>query len=285
MTSAIERLPKHTIKITITLPWSEVKTSYEKVIEMLVLQAEIPGFRKGKAPRKLVEEKIDKAKIYEEVAKEIVPKAYEQSLKDHQVSPIVSPRINVTQAQEGKDWQFAVITCTQPEVNLGNYKAEVAKLKGAQKIWVPGSDPKQQSEEEKKGANLSQVLKVLLSSCTVDIPDLLIEDQLNKKLADLVDQVRQLGMTVESYLMSKGLTSEMLRSQYKKEAEDTLKLEFILERIADEEKVTVSAAEIAAAIGKVENETERKNLEDQKYYLSMLLRRQKTLDTLLHPIV
>lgn len=233
----------------------------------------------------MVEEKIDKTKIYEEVARDIVPKAYEQSLKEHNLRPIISPRINITQAQENKDWQFEITTATQPEVKLGVYKAEIAKLKSAKKIWVPGKDPKEQSQEEKKGVELSQVLKTLLDHCTVEIPDLLIDDQLNKKLTDLIDQVKQLGMTVEQYLLSKGLTSEMLRTQYRKEAEETLKLEFILERIADEEKITITDKEIETAIGKVDSKLDQENLVRQKYYIGMLLRRQKTLDSLVNPIV
>lgn len=285
MTSALERLPKHTIKLTITLSWSEIKSTYEKVLEKAVSQAEVAGFRKGKAPRKMVEEKIDKTKIYEEVLKEMIPKAYSDALKEHSLTPIVSPRINVLKASQDKDWQFEAITCTNPIVNLKNYRAEIAKLKGAKKIWVPGKDMKKQNEEEKKGVELSEVLRVLLTEAEVEIPDLLVEDQVNKKLSDLIDQVKQLSMTVEQYLLSKGLTSETLRAQYAKEALDTLKLEFILEKIADEEKITVNEAEIEASINKISDKAQKEALQNQKYYISMLLRRQKTLDTLTKPIV
>lgn len=285
ITSALEKLPKHTIKLTITIPWTEIKDTYEKILERVVSETELPGFRKGKAPRKLVEEKLDKTKTYEEVVKEIVPKAYAESLKEHNLTPIVSPRISIAEASEGKDWRFEALTCEQPEVKLKNYKQEINNLAAAKKIWVPGRDNKEQPQEEKKGVKLSQILTILLKEAEIEIPDLLIEDQVNRKLSDLIDQVKHLGMTVEQYLLSKGLTSEKLRDQYRKEAEETLKLEFILETIADEEKIVVSDSEIEEAIEKVKDEKQKENLKKQKYYLGMVLRRQKTLDTLLKPIV
>lgn len=285
MTSAVQRLPKHTIKLTITLPWSEVRETYEKVIDHVVGETELPGFRKGKAPKKLVEEKIDKTHVYEDVIKQIVPKAYADSLKEHSLKPIVSPRVAIQQAEVGKDWQFEALTCEQPTVTLKNYKTEIAKLKGAKKIWVPGSAPAKQDEEQKKGVELSEVLRILLNESEVEIPDILIEDQVNRKLSDLIDQVKQLGMTVEQYLLSKGLTSPQLRAQYTKEAEETLKLEFILEKVADEEKITVTQEEIDQTINKSTDPKQKQELQNQRYYLSMLLRRQKTLDTLARPIV
>ncbi|MBI2029391.1 hypothetical protein HYT02_03180 [Candidatus Gottesmanbacteria bacterium] len=285
MTSAVERLPKSTIKITITLPWNEVKNTYEHVMEEVIATAEVSGFRKGKAPRKLVEDKIDKTKVYQEVIQHIVPKTYADSVKQHDLKPIVSPRITITKAKENEDWQFEALTCEQPPVVLGKYKEEIAKLKATKKIWVPGKDIKKQEEEEKKGVELSQVLRVLLNSAQVEIPDMLVENQANKKLSELVDQVRTLGMTVEQYLMSKGITSEQLRAQYAREAEETLKLEFILESIADLEKVVISDKEIDEAINAVKDEKERANLGAQRYYISMILRRQKTLDSLTKPIV
>lgn len=285
MTTALQRLPKHTLKLIITIPWNDIKDTYQKVVEQIVNEAEIPGFRKGKAPKKLVEEKIDKTKIYEEVVKEIVPKAYSDAIKEHNITPIVSPRISVVSASENKDWQFEALTCEEPTVKLKNYKDELAKLRGAKRIWVPGKDMKKQTEDEKKGIEISEVLRVLLSQSEVEIPDMLIEDQVNKKLADLVDQVKHLGMTTEQYLLSKGITSDLLKAQYRKEVEETLKLEFILEKVANNEKITVSDKEIEEAVAAVSDPTQKQALEKQKYYLSMILRRQKTLDSLTKPIV
>ena len=70
-TSILKQLPKSTAELEITIPWSEIKTTYQVVLDQVTKESEIPGFRKGKAPKKMVEEKIDKGKIYEEVIKRI----------------------------------------------------------------------------------------------------------------------------------------------------------------------------------------------------------------------
>ena len=79
MTSTLQRLPDETIELTITIPWADIAQKYEQAIEETVKNAEIAGFRKGKAPRIAVEEKLDKTKIYEEVLKDLLPKAYNEA--------------------------------------------------------------------------------------------------------------------------------------------------------------------------------------------------------------
>jgi FKBP-type peptidyl-prolyl cis-trans isomerase (trigger factor) len=285
MTTAVEKLPKSTIKITVTLAWSEIKDTYDKIIADLIKDSELPGFRKGKAPKKLIEEKMDKTKVYEEVIKQVVPKAYADAVKENNLNPIISPRINILQASENKDWQFTALTCTQPSVNLRNYKDEVNKLKHTPKIWIPGKDNKKEEKDDKKGIELSQILQLLLKEVDIEVPELLIEDQVNRKLSDLVDQVKQAGLTVEKYLLSKGITIDQLKNQYWKESEETIKLEFILEAISDKENIQVSDDEINAAITKIEDKNQQEALKNQKYYIATLLRRQKTLDSLIKPIV
>ncbi len=76
MTTSLNRLPNGTIELTITLSWPEIEKTYHQVVQDFVSKAEIPGFRKGKAPQEMVEEKLDKTKVYEEVLKDAVPKAY-----------------------------------------------------------------------------------------------------------------------------------------------------------------------------------------------------------------
>jgi FKBP-type peptidyl-prolyl cis-trans isomerase (trigger factor) len=277
MTVALSRLANGTIELTITIPWSEVKTSYDQVVEEFVKEAELPGFRKGKAPRKLVEEKLDKTKVYEEVLKRIVPKGYAEAVKQENLTPIISPRVEIIAAQEGQDWQFRAQTCEKPEVKLGNYQEAITKLKKEKhaKIWVPG---KEEKEEKSKELTLDEILKVLLEANQVQVPTLLVEDEANRMLSRLIDQTQKLGLTVEQYLVSQGKTTEGLRVEYKEQANRNLALEFILEAIADQEKIQISDEEIEKVIKAAKDIKEQEALRAQKYYLATILRRQKTLD-------
>lgn len=287
MTVAVNRLANGTIELTITVPWTDIQTTYNQVVEKFVAETELPGFRKGKAPKEAVEAKLDKSKIYEEVLKQIVPKAYADAIKNENIIPIISPRIEVIAAAENKDWQFKALTCEKPEVKLGDYQTEIGKLKSRPKIWTPGSTA-QPANEQKPKVELEQILKVLFNASEIKVPDLLIEDESNRMLSRLIDQTQKLGMTVEQYLLSQGKTSESLRAEYANLAKENLALEFILDAIANQENIKVEGAEIEKIIQETKDPKEQESLINQKPYLSMLLRKQKTLshlDKLAQPIV
>lgn len=284
MTVAVNRLANGTIELTITIPWLDVKTTYDQVVEEFVKEAELPGFRKGKAPRKLVEEKLDKTKVYEEVLKQIVPKTYTNAVKQENLTPIISPRVEIIAAKEDEDFQFRAQICEKPEVKLGNYKEAIGKLKKEKqtKIWVPGKTDK---EEKPAELTLDEILKALLKTNQVQVPTLLVEDEVNRMLSRLIDQTQKLGLTVEQYLVSQGKTTETLRTEYIEQANRNLALEFILEAIADNEKIQVSDEETERVIKAAKDIKEQEALRAQKYYLATILRRQKTLDKLAKPIV
>lgn len=283
MTSSLQRLPDATIELTITIPWPDVAKTYEAAVNEAVKQAEVSGFRRGKAPRKVVEEKLDKTKVYEDVLKDLLPKVYNQVITDQKLRPIINPKIELKEATEGKDWIIRVLTCEKPAVTLGNYQQAIKDLKTAKqkKIWVPGSkaEPEGEKPEDKK-PTLDELLKALFGAVTVTIPSLLVEHEVNRLLSDLIDQTKKLGLTVEQYLASTARTAESIRHEYEEQAKRTLTLEFSLEEIADKEGILVSDDDIAKVIETAKTDEEKKTLESQRYYLASVLRRQKTLDFL-----
>ena len=119
---------------------------------------------------------------------------------------------------------------------------------------------------------------MVLKVTKVKIPQILLEEQVNRRLTDLLDQTQKLGLTIDQYLKAKGKTAEQLKEEYKKEAEKTLSLEFVLEKITEEEKITVSNQEINQFLNQEKDKKVQEQLKTQKYYLASLLRRQKTLD-------
>src|SRR5262245_13941939 len=129
MTTALSRTNDGTIELTLTIPWEEIQKTYEIVVDDMVKDAELPGFRKGKAPRAKVERTLDKTKVYEGAIKRIVPQAYTQAVTEHKLTPMLMPQIELKEAQEGKDWQVMAKTCEAPEVKLGDYKKAVTELK------------------------------------------------------------------------------------------------------------------------------------------------------------
>lgn len=278
ITSTLENLPKNTAQLTINISWDEVEQSYQKVFDKVVADSELPGFRKGKAPKNLVKEKVDKTKLYEEVVREIIPKAYSQAIKDKNLRPVSSPKVEIVKAKEKEEWIVKTTVALKPEIKLKEYKSKIKGLKsGKTKIWTPGTDPK---KEEDKKASLDEIIKVLIEEAEVDISDLLIEDEANRLLSNLIDQTQKLGLSVEQYLMAKGKTTEQVRAEYAKQANDNLKVEFILNEIADTEKITVSQEDLDKILEKIDKPEEKERLKKDSYYLAHLIRQQKTFDYL-----
>jgi len=281
MKSKIKRLPKSEIELILTIPAGEVKKTYEEVVAKVAKTTEMKGFRKGKAPKKMVEDSVDKGKAYEQVIGQLLPKYYSEAIKEHGVSPIVNPKVTPVTMEEGKDWQFKAVTCEAPEVDLDNYKSKLKAQTAKDKIWVPGKDKGDEKEKEiAQSQKLNQALETLTKTAKVVLPPILLDDEVKRRLAQTLDEVKKLGLTLEDYLRSAGKTIEQLREEQRKRAEETLQLEFIINKIADEENLTVTAEEIDKAVKGAKTEEERARLEANKYVLAMLLRRQKVLDFL-----
>ncbi|MFH1833204.1 MAG: trigger factor [Candidatus Levyibacteriota bacterium] len=272
MISAIEKIEDGTIKLTITVPFLEVKKAREKVIENIAKNTDIKGFRKGKAPKKLVEEKVDEEKVREEILKILLPESYLNAVKEHDLKPIMNPKIQVTSLEKDKDWQFIAFTCELPNIDLGEYKENIGKITAKTKIIIPGKEAQKPHFEE--------IVTALLKSVSVKIPKILLDGEVERLLSQTLDEIKKLGLNLDQYLMSTGKTAETLRAEYEKKAENDLKFEFALQKIADIEKITVSEEEINEAIHKAKDENERKNLEKNRYLLAGILRQQKTLDFL-----
>ena len=272
ITSTIKRLDDGTIDIAVVLPWSLVKKTQEEIIEEHVKDASVPGFRKGKAPRKLIEESLDKGHIKEDVLRKLLLQAYANAVKEHKITPIISPKIHVQKLDDEKDWEFSAQTCEMPKIDLGKYKDEVKKVTSKSKIEVPG--------KEKIAVSFEEITKSLLDSIKLSIPSVILEQEVEKLLAQTLDEIKRLGLTLDQYLASTGKTIESLREGYRLKAVNDVKLEFILSEIAKAENIIVEDKEINEAVSTAKTPEEKQNLEQNRYLLASIIRQQKTLDFL-----
>ena len=173
---------------------------------------------------------------------------------------------------------------------MGNYKEALIKIKTEQKkedIWVPGkqSQKPELSEQEKSKKQqelLNKILSKLLDSAKCEISDLIIEEELNQRLSNLLNDIQKIGLTVESYLKSKNLTQEKLRENYKAEIEQTYKLEFLLGEIADKENIKVETSDLEKIFASISDLKEKEAAKANSYFYASVLRKQKTLDYLLN---
>lgn len=286
MISALQRQPNGTIELTITMPASAVKKAWDEVLDNAVKNAEVAGFRKGKAPKNLVEEKIDKTKIKEEVLKKLLPQYYMEAVKEQNINPIISPKIHVEKLEdpktlsESKGWQFVALTCEAPKISLNNYKDKVKSLTAKSKIIIPGKDRTLNSAQARQEVKFEEIVKALVDSVKVEVPEILLTQEVDKLLSQTLDEIKRLGLTLDQYLSSSNKTPETLRAECTARAKNDITLGFALQKIAQEEKITVEEKEIEETIQKAKDPNEKKNLENNRYLLANILRQQKSLDFL-----
>ncbi|HVT01161.1 MAG TPA: trigger factor [Patescibacteria group bacterium] len=275
---SLERKPDGTLVVNIHVPWAEVEKVREVVINDLVKQVEVPGFRKGTAPRNIAEGKLKQESVREEVLKKVLTQEYIAAVKALSINPIVNPKIHIEEFTDGTDIDIIAETCEEPKIDLKNYKEEVKKIKpAAPKIIVPGQPEPEATEPNKK---LDEILDAILKVADVQIPHILVENETNRLLGQLLDELKRLGVDLDQYLASRGKKVEEIRAEYDERAEKDLKLEFVLRRIADDEKISVEKEDVEAAINGIKDNKQKAEILQNPYLLAAIIRQQKTLDFL-----
>ena len=129
MSLQVEKLEKNMAKFTIEVSPEEFDVAVEKAYQKNKNKMNIQGFRKGKAPRKMIEKMYGKEIFFEEAANIIIPEAYTKALEECEEDVVSQPSIDVTQIEAGKPFIFTAEVALKPEVELGTYKGvEIEKL-------------------------------------------------------------------------------------------------------------------------------------------------------------
>jgi len=277
-------LPKNVAEILVDIKKETIEEEYKKAFEAVRANTTIAGFRTGKAPQDVAQKHIAKDKVYQQMIRTILPKIYEEIVKKESLMPIIDPKIEMIKAKENEDWQIKITVAGKPKIELNNYQEAIKEYKNKSKkedIWVPGKDQKPVDKNQNQQKNLNEILSVLLKQTKVEIADVIIDEEINRRLTKLVDDIQKLGLTVDSYLKSKNLTLDQLKETYKREIEDTYKLEFVLSEIADKEQIKVEKADLDKLFVNIKDDKERKLAEQNSYFYASVLRKQKTIDFLL----
>ena len=128
MSLQAEKLEKNMAKLTIEVSAEELDKAMEKAYQKQKSRISLPGFRKGKAPRKMIESMYGKGVFMEDAVNSLVPQEYSKAIADCDLEIVSQPEINVTQMEPGKALIFTADVATKPEVTLGDYKGvEVPK--------------------------------------------------------------------------------------------------------------------------------------------------------------
>ena len=122
MSVQVEKLEKNMAKLTIEVSAQDLEKAIEDAFQKNKNRISVPGFRKGKVPRKMVEKMYGQEIFYEDAANALIPDAYEKALDECAEDIVSSPKIDVVQIEAGKPFIFTAEVALKPEVKLGKYK-------------------------------------------------------------------------------------------------------------------------------------------------------------------
>lgn len=192
MSVQVEKLEKNMAKLTIEVSADEFEAALEKAYNKNKGKITLPGFRKGKAPRKMIEKMYGAGIFYEDAANEIIPEAYAKAADECGEDIVSQPDISVTQIEKGKSFIFTAEVAVKPEVTLGDYKGvEVEKTE----VSVSEEDVDKEVNKERES-----------NSRMIDIDDRAVEngDMIKLDFEGFVDGVAFAGGKGEDYPLTIG---------------------------------------------------------------------------------
>ncbi|MDO4371284.1 MAG: trigger factor [Clostridia bacterium] len=422
MTTTFEKLSSNKVKLGFTVEPEKFEEGIKKAYLKMVKKINIPGFRRGKAPMKVIEAHYGPEVFYEEAFDAIFPEIYQAALKEHNVEVVDRPELDVQEIGRGKELKFTVEVFVRPDVELGAYKnlgivktvdevteddvkAEIERARDRASRWVevegrpaklddqvninyagfvgeeqfaggtadnqelvlgsgsfiPGFEDQlvgaeigadvdvnvtfpteyhskelagkeavfhvhvngirekempeldedfvkevsetantveeykteirekleKQAENRAETAFENEVLEKVCENATVDIPQAMIEDQIDSMLRDMEMRMAYQGMKLDDYFKYTGQTREQVREMYKQPAADRVKSQLVLEAVKNAEQIKADEAETDAEIQKYADQN-KKTLDEfkamlsdgDKEYFAEIAALQKTVDFL-----
>lgn len=421
MNSKLERIENNVATLEISVSPEKLEEGIMKSYLKNVKKFNIAGFRKGKAPRKIIERHYGEAVFYEDAINIVCPDAYDEAVKEHNLDPVDRPDIDIVEIEGGKGMIFKAVVTVKPEVVLGQYKGieaekkeynvtdedvnkeiDVMREKNARLVevtdrpvkngdiaiidykgfvddkqfeggtsenhnleigggqFIPGFEeqligaelgkevdvnvkfPDEYHSEELKGKSAlfkvtvkeikekqlvdlddefakdvsefdtleglkadirnkreeeakrlekqqyeDEVINKVVENATVDIPEVMVDAQVNIMLRDFDYQLRYQGLNLEAYLKYMNMDIDKLKESYKEVAKGRVKSQLVLEKVAETEGVSATDEDLDAEIEKTAKhyqqdlEKFKKTLkEDEISYIKDGVIVQKTIDFL-----
>jgi len=128
MNKEIKKLPHSKIEIKVSVAWDEWKKFLDQATSELSKEVKIPGFRPGKAPKNMVEQKVGKGNIIQEAAEKSIQKTYADILAEGKIDAIGSPKAEILKIAEGNDLEYKIVTAVIPEIKIKSWKDEIKKI-------------------------------------------------------------------------------------------------------------------------------------------------------------
>jgi FKBP-type peptidyl-prolyl cis-trans isomerase (trigger factor) len=298
-------------KITIKIPWSQLKAPYEKTLTDLAKKMKIEGFRQGKVPLKIAEKQISLEKVAESMLRDILPKKYIEALKEAKKQPITAPEYHLISIKKGEEWVLEAHFAEAPQIDLKNYEKYIksgkkaaeefikkhnqqAEQKGSKKPTKTNKSSQAKNSKQEKTAKLSpdqeqeiyyqHILRDLVVNIRPSIAELLLRRETQAEFEKFKEQLASYKISVEKYLEQRQINLEQLGNEMAGTVLNRLQIDFILAAIAKERQLKVDDKALEKALAEIKDEKLREQIANNEQYLAsfkaQLLRRQ-TIENLI----
>jgi FKBP-type peptidyl-prolyl cis-trans isomerase (trigger factor) len=260
----VTKQPNAELLIHATIEKDKVAQTYEKIVDQIVLETEIKGFRKGKAPKSVVLEKIDVSKVHGEVISALLKEYYPQIMKEKSIFPYSSPKVDVKEFEIGKDFIFELTVAVKPEITMPKYEKIIEK------------------KSKDKALTSEEIVDAILEETKFELSELMVNEETDRLLERFISQIRTLNLNVDQLLKAQNKTYEDLLADHKAIAEKNIKSEFILMEVVKDHKLEATEEEIADFVKNLgdENLANRLLSTDEKWYVKGVIEKNKALDYL-----
>jgi trigger factor len=126
--SAVETLGPTRAKLTVEVPFEELKPSLDKAYKSIAQQINVPGFRRGKVPPMVIDRQVGRGAVLEQAINEIVPQKYVEALQSHDLQPLAQPEVEVTRIDDNEGIEFTAEVEVRPEITLPDWHGLTAEV-------------------------------------------------------------------------------------------------------------------------------------------------------------
>ncbi len=342
----IKKLPKSEAEITGEIPVETIDKEKERTLRKFTQEAELPGFRKGKVPEKVVAEQLGDLKILQEAAFTCLENAWPEILTEAKLPIFGEPYVSITKLVANTPVGFKIKVYLIPEVTLSNYKKiastamsveekitvtekdiedvilEIRKRKAHDKLHetneshdhekfveevkeegLPHVDDvfvksigdfkdvadfkekikenvtkerEWKAKEKKRGA----MVDTLIAEAKMEIPEILIEGELDRMLAQFKGDVERAGTTYEKYLEHIKKTESDIKKDWRESAEKRAQLQLIISKIAEAEKIEPEKDQLEKEVEHILKQHKDVDVSRARAYVHMVLTNEKVMQWL-----
>jgi trigger factor len=129
--SDVETLSPTRVKLTVEVPFEELQPSMDAAYGRIAKSVNVPGFRKGKVPARIIEQRFGRGAVLEEAVNDALPKAYDEAIAANGIVPVGRPEIDVTELEDGQSLTFTAEVDVRPEFDLPDYSSLTVEVSNA----------------------------------------------------------------------------------------------------------------------------------------------------------